>query len=117
MEWNITKTTGATEWGDSDSNGFTNRAAGRKDATYTANGKYDTTNEVYDLFQPEDIAQCALWMDATSLYWAFPRALNTEFNIAVNIDTEEVIGWNSNWGADGVFYYPGEASAPTYTLP
>jgi len=29
----------------------------------------------------------------------------------VNIDTEEVIGWTSEWGADGKFYYPGESEA------
>lgn len=116
--WNITRTMATkSEWGDSDSAGYTNRAAGRKDATFDSEGKYDTTNEVWDLFQPEDIAACALWMDASTLYWAFPRALNLDFNMSVNIDTEEVVGWKANWGADGIFYSPGEAGAPSYSLP
>jgi hypothetical protein len=72
---------------------------------------------VFDLFQPEDIAIATLWLDATSLYWDFPRALNTDFNLTVNVDTEEVIGWTASWGADGVFHYPGEAGAATRTLP
>lgn len=116
-EWNITRNSGVSEWGDSDSGGYTNRAPGRRDATFTSSGVYDTTNEVYDLFQPEDIALVTLWMDATSLYWDFPRALNSEFSIAVNVDTEEIIGWTSNWGADGIFYHPGASGAPVRTLP
>lgn len=107
-----------SEWGDSDSAGFTNRAAGRKDNTFTAEGKYDSTSEVFDLFQPEDIAMSSLWMsgDVADLYWHFPRALNTDFNLTVDIDSEEVIGWTSAWGADGIFYKPG-ADPGTQTIP
>ena len=109
-DWDLTKTlAGGSEWGDSDSEGFTNRSPGRKGATFNANGKYDTTDEVYDLFQPEDIAAAALYLDASALYWNFPRALCNNFTMAVNMDTEEVIGWGSSWGSDGVFYYPGES--------
>jgi len=67
-QWNVAKKVGANEWGDSDSGGFTNRSAGRKDATFSSEGKFDTSNEIYDLFQPDDIAEVALWMDASSLY-------------------------------------------------
>jgi hypothetical protein len=105
----------SSTWGDSDSCGYTNRAAGRKDATFTAEGKYDTTDEVYDIFMPGDILTAVLWMDNTSLYWDFPRALNEDFNMTVNIDTEEVIGWTSSWGADGIFYRPGDANATART--
>lgn len=106
-----------SEWGDSDSAGFTNRAPGRKDATFTAEGKYDTSSEVFDIFQPEDILESVLWLDATSLYWDFPRALCDDFSLSLEIESEEVIGWTSSWGADGVFYYPGEAGANSRTLP
>jgi hypothetical protein len=117
-EWGVNPTlASSTEWGDSDSAGFTNRAAGRKDATFTANGKYDTTNEAFDLFQPEDIAIAVLWLDNVSLYWDFPRAMCTEFSLSVNIDSAEVIGWESSWGADGAFYYPGEIGATVRALP
>lgn len=116
-QWAVNpKLASSSEWGDSDSAGFTNRAAGRKDATFTAEGKYDTTNEVFDLFQPEDIVISVLWLN-NSLYWDFPRAMNTDFNLMVNIDTEEVIGWTSAWGADGVFYFPGESGATSRTKP
>ncbi len=111
-QWAVNPTLATkSEWGDSDSAGFTNRAAGRKDATFTAEGKYDSTAEVFDTFQPEDIAIATLHLDNQALYWDFPRALCDDFNLVVDIDTEEVIGWTSSWGADGVFHYPGESGA------
>jgi hypothetical protein len=106
-----------SEWGDSDSGGYTNRAAGRRDATFDSEGKYDTADEVFDLFEEGDIAEAVLWMNDTSLYWTFPRALSLDFKMSVNIDTEEVIGWTSSWGADGIYYRPGQAGAPTHVLP
>jgi hypothetical protein len=106
----------SSEWGDSDSGGYTNRAAGRKDATFTSEGKYDTGAEQFDLFQPGDILKAILWMN-TTLYWAFPRALNSDFQMTVNMDTQEVIGWTASWGADGIYYRPGQSGAPTETLP
>jgi len=106
----------SSEWGDSDSSGYTNRAAGRRDCKFTADGTFDTADEQYDLFQPEDICEAVLWMNAT-LYWCFPRALCQDFKLLVNIDTEEVIGWSSSWGADGIFYRPGQAGAPAHTIP
>lgn len=117
-KWDVNRALASkSEWGDSDSGGYTNRAAGRRDATFDAEGKYDTTTEVFDLFHPEDIAEAVLWMDATSLYWTFPRALCMDFKMSINIDSEEVIGWTSGWGSDGIFYAPGEAGAPAHTLP
>ena len=105
-----------SEWGDSETNGYTARAAGRKDATFTTEGKFDSTDEQYDLFMPEDKLKSVLWMNAT-LYWHFPCSMCDDFSLTVNVDTEEVIGWTSSWGADGIYYYPGEAGAPSETLP
>ncbi len=116
-QWSVNpKLANKSEWGDSDSAGFTNRAAGRKDATFSTEGKFDTETEVYDVFQPEDIATVYLYLakvtsPAVDLHWLFPRALCDDFKLSVNIDTEEVIGWSAEWGADGIFYYPGEAGA------
>lgn len=116
--WSVNPTLASSnEWGDSDSGGYTNRSAGRKDATFEAEGKYDTTDEVYDLFAPGDIAEAVLWMNASTLYWAFPRALNDDFSLSVDIDSEEVIGWTSSFGADGIFYRPGQGGAPSHSLP
>ncbi len=116
-QWAVNPTLATSnEWGDSDSAGFTNRSSGRKDATFTAEGKYETATEVFDLFQPEDILIAVLWLNAT-LYWDFPLALCTDFNLTVNIDAEEVIGWTSSWGADGQYFFPGEAGATARVIP
>lgn len=117
-QWAVNPTlASSSEWGDSDSAGFTNRQPGRKDATFNVEGKFSTTNEVYDLFQPGDKAIAVLWLDNSSLYWDFPCSMCTDFNLTLNMDTEEVVGWTADWGADGPFYYPGEAGANTRTLP
>ena len=115
--WEVNPTLANTsEWGDSDGAGYTNRAAGRKDATFSSEGKYDTTDEVFDLFQPGDIVKSVLWLN-TTLYWQFARSLNNDFNLSIDVDTEDVIGWTSEWGADGRYYYPGETGAPVETQP
>jgi len=117
-QWQVTRTLASkSEWGDSDGGGWTNRASGRKDATITAEGVYDTSDEVFDLFQPEDIAIATLWLNNLTLYWDFPRALCDNFQLTVNIDTEDVLGWTSAWGTDGRAYYPGEAGAAARILP
>jgi hypothetical protein len=116
-QWDINPTlANTTEWGDSDGAGQTLRAAGRRDKTFNAEGKFATDNEVWDLFQPGDEAIAVLWMNAT-LYWDFPAALCMDFNLTVNVDTEEVIGWTSGWGQNGVAYYPGQSGATSRTLP
>ena len=114
-QWSISnKLASSSAWGDCDSGGWTNRAAGRKDATANTEGKFDTDDEQYDLFSQGDIVILTLWMNAT-LYWDFPRAMCENFDLAVNVDTEEVIGWSAAWGADGKVYYPGENGAAVRT--
>lgn len=109
-QWEVNPTLDtSTEWGDSDSGGYTNIAAGRRGATFTAEGKVDTGAQVWTRFQPGVIARATLWIQNLATWnWDFPRALNTDFSLLVNIDTEDVVGWTSDWKADGIFYYPGQ---------
>jgi hypothetical protein len=117
-QWSVApKLVSSSEWGDSDSGGYTNRAAGRRDCTFTSEGKYDTEDEVFDLFEEGDIAIATLWMNNSTLYWDFPRALCSDFSMMVNIDTQEVLSWTANWGADGIYYRPGQSGAAVRTLP
>lgn len=117
-EWNITITSGETTWRDSDSAGYTNRLSTFLDATGSITGKYDSSNNIWDMFFPGDKPQLVLWQTATAGdYFAFPCVLITSFAYVVNMDTQEVVGWTSNFGADGIFYYPGQSGAPTESLP
>lgn len=112
-----------SEWGDSDSEGYTNRAAGRRDATFDCEGKFDKEDIVLNLFAVGDNAEAVLWLDepqadaADSRYYVFPRALCMDFSLVVDMDTEEVIGWTSAWGADGKYWRPLETDHPVKTLP
>jgi hypothetical protein len=117
--WAVSPSVLNSEWGDSGSGGFTNRAAGRRDCTFTAEGKYDSVTEVFDLFYPGDIVIATLWLDSTvaSLYWDFPRALCIDFSLTVDMDTEDVIGWTTSWGADGAYTFPGQSGAAARTIP
>ena len=118
--WSVNPTlAGTAEWGDSDSGGYTNRAAGRIDGTFTAEGKFDTdiAHNAFNLFARGDVAIAVLWLDGAALYYDFPRALCMDFNLTVDPDTEEVIAWTSSWGADGVYYYPGEVGATPRLMP
>ena len=117
-EWNITLTSGETAWRDSDSAGYTNRLSTFLDATGSVAGKYDSSNEIWDIFFIGDKPKLVLWQTTTAGdYFAFPCVLITSFAYVVNQDTQEVVGWTANWGADGIFYFPGQAGAPTETLP
>jgi len=132
-QWALNHTLATTsEWGDSDSEGYTNRAFGRRDATFTAEGKFDSLANyaAYDQFQVGfGYLYAVLWMgkvvpsgdgsnydDAahqfTNLAWVFPRCLALDFNMTVDMDTEEVIGWTSSFGSDGIYYRPGQTFEP-----
>lgn len=117
------KLASTSEWGDSDSNGYTNRAPGRRDATFTAEGKYDYGLQTFSLFMPGDRVKSVLWINPAlvspqpvvpAAYWDFPFSLCSEFNMTVNMDSQEVIGWTSSWGADGIFYAPGQTANRDY---
>lgn len=117
-QWNFQETADGSAWGDSDGAGYTNRTAGRKDLTGTIEGKFDTDDDVYDVFRPGDIVELILWQTTTAGdYWALPRVLIQNFSLTYNVDTQEVVGWTANFGSDGIYYAPGEAGAPSETLP
>jgi len=110
-QWSVSqKPASVSEWGDSSSLGYTNRAPGRRDVTFTAEGKFDKDQQQWDIFQGGDYCAANLYVNSNEdVTWAytFARALCMEFSLAVNIDTEEVVGWTSSWGNDGVFTLPG----------
>jgi hypothetical protein len=104
-KWSVNpKLATKSEWGDSDSDGYTNRAAGRKDCTFTAEGKFDTTAPQFDLFEEGDIVEVYLYADGSqTVGWHFTRALCDDFKLDVDVDSEAVVGWTSSWGSDGEY--------------
>lgn len=117
-QWTVTEALATTsEWGDSDGNGFTQRAPGRRSATIAAEGKFDVTSRQPILIRPGNIYTVRCWMHksgavAAQIAYHFPRVITTSFELVVNVDTEEVIGWTAEFQSDGIFYYPGEEASP-----
>jgi len=114
--WSFNPTSSDTAWGDSDSAGFTNHKAARKDATGTITGKFDTGKKPYTVLKAGDNINIVLWEDATD-YWAIPCGLITGYSETVDPNTKEVIEWSADFAADGQYFFPGEAGAPVETLP
>ena len=114
--WELTVTVEETAWGDSDSAGFTNRVAGRKDCTGKVTGKFDNDDPAYDLFDVGDSVELVLWETENS-YWHFPCVLMQSYAVSYNMDTKEAVEWNADFGADGIFYRPGAAGAPSEVYP
>ena len=114
--WQISNSVGESAWGDSDSAGFTNRKAARRDATGSFTGVFDTGRKPYNVFNPGDAVKLVLWESASD-YYAFPCALIQSYDVTYDNDTKEVVEYSVGFGADGIFYYPGETNAPTETLP
>ena len=116
--WEVNPTVEESAWGDSDSAGYTNRVAGRKDCTGSLTGTFDNDDEVYDLFVAGDIVELTLWQSQTPAnYWQFPCALIQNFSMSVNMDTKEAVEWSADFGADGIFYRPGQSGIPAETYP
>lgn len=116
--WSLQESDGEMAWGDSDSSGHTNRKAGRLDRTGTISGKFDSDSPPYQVFRSGDIVTLALWItSAAGHYYAFPSAKISNFRLDIDQDSKQVIGWSADFGEDGKSYYPGEAGAPSYTLP
>lgn len=105
-QWELTLSLStSTEWGDSDTSGYTNRAPGRRDATFSFEGKYSVANSQLGIFEPGDCCKVELFLDDDNK-WVFPNAMCIDFGVSVNIDTEEIIGFTSSWGANGSWTGP-----------
>lgn len=117
-QFSINSEVGESAWGDSDSEGYTNRLPARADCTGSLQGKFDNDSPVYDLFAPGDIVQLDLFeTNAAGDYWALPSALIKNFQLTYDQDSKEVVGWTADFGTDGKFYYPGQSGAPSRSYP
>lgn len=117
-KWSLNPKAGVSEWGDSDGAGFTLALAGRRGATGTMEGKFDTEDEVYDLFREGDDVEVVLWQSTIAAdYWALPCAIISDFSLEYDVDGQGVVGWSANFTVSGRFYHPGESGSPSHSLP
>ena len=117
-KWSLTAEVDESVWADSDSAGYANALGGRRRATGSIEGKFESDREQYDIMREGDEVKLVLWQSTTAGdYWQFPTVLIKNFEIELDQDTQEVVGWSAEWGSSGIFYAPGQASAPAETLP
>ena len=95
--WSFTENVSMSEWGDSDSAGFTNRKVARRDATGGLAGKLDKTSPVYNVFRAGDSGIIlVLWMDSLDAvpdeYWYFTCIVVSGFALEFDQDGKEVVG-------------------------
>lgn len=119
-QFTINPSSSETAWGDSDSEGFTNRKRARRDCTGSIQCRLDSeqTDKVTDegasqMLKDGDIVELVLWEDNSNdeNYWKLPRALMQNVQETVDMDSKEVISVSADFGADGKFYYPGDSNA------
>lgn len=119
-KWSINPVDNGSAWGDSDSDGYTNRSSGRKDCTGTLEGKLDSAAKFHGQLREGDFIQLTLWEDGLDATpgdpWQFPRAKIEGIQLEFNNDTKEVVGWTANFASDGKYWAPGESQAPAVSF-
>lgn len=103
-------------WGDSDSGLHSNSIGTRQRTTGTISGLFDEDQTIYSIVREGQISKLVLWEDGTN-YWAFPCALLSNLQLTYDQDSKNPIEWSFDYGTDGIYYAPGEAGAPTESLP
>ena len=126
-QWSITCSSSESTWGDSDSVGFTNRKAARRDCTGSLTGVQEDNDGATKnimrilagsdaaLSNPTRISNLTLWEEngvTPKRRWWFPSAMVQNFNITYDMDTKEVVEWTLDFASDGVFFRPQE---PVYS--
>ena len=115
-QWSLSLSATETVWGDSSSGNFTNRKTGRKDATMSLEGKQDNRRPIEGALREGDQPKVVLF-ESASRYWVFPCTHVNAFNLVINQETKEVIGWTASAGADGQYYGPDDAGQPSESIP
>lgn len=115
--WSFNPTASSSEWGDSDSAGYTNVKNARKAGTGSIAGKLEVTQKPHKaLFLPGDTVKLVLW-ESQSEYWYLARAHINSYNLTFDQDSKEVVEWTADFASDGKYYRPGESGQPTETFP
>jgi hypothetical protein len=109
----VNTATTTSDWGDSDSGSFENTKPARRNANGNMTGMLDTVDPVYDLFDVGDVVEVQFWEDGNAetpaVYWHLECVVITSFDLTIDPNTKEVVGWTANWKADGRWYTPSTA--------
>lgn len=112
----LNPTTNVFEWGDSDSGEYSNSIGTRRKCSGTVGGLFDENQKPYSIVRENQIAKLVLWENTTD-YWVLVCALISNYQQTLDQDTKNPIEWSFDYQNDGIYYAPGEADAPTESLP
>jgi hypothetical protein len=104
-QWSFNAQCSISEWGDSDSEGYTMAKPARKSGSGSMEGKFDSGDSFYDLFKQGDEPAVNLYANLT-LAWALPCAVIGGYQLTVDLDSKEVVGWSSDFTASGKYTNP-----------
>lgn len=104
--WTFNTTSNNPSWASSTNPGYKKRVAGVKDGNGTISGKYDSSNTLFDTLEPGVTVTLTLKINATgSNYYVVPAIID-EFNIEVDMDNGDVVGWTANFSTNGEWSEP-----------
>lgn len=102
--WTFNTTSNNPSWASSTNPGYKKRVAGVKDGSGTVNGKYDSSNAIFDTFEPGVTVTLTLKLN-NSNYYEVP-AIVDDFNLEVDMDNGDVVGWSMNFSTNGEWTEP-----------
>lgn len=105
--WTFNTTSNNPSWASSTNPGYKKRVAGVKDATGTINGKYNAANAIFDTLAPGVTATLTLKLDSGN-YYTVPAIID-DFNLEVDMDNGDVVGWTANFSSNGAWANPGDS--------
>lgn len=99
--WTFTTTSNNSAWASSTNPGYKKRVGGVRDCSGTVNGKFNGDLTDYDDLEAGASVTLTLKINATH-YYTVP-ALVDEFNLEVDMDNGEVVGWSLNFSGNGAW--------------
>ena len=95
-DWSLSLSSNNSSYASSDTAGWKKRVAGTKDVSGSMSGKWNGTAQVA---AGDEISGLVLNLDATQSY-TMDACIDT-FNIEVDIDDGEIIGWSADFSIRG----------------
>lgn len=99
--WTFTTTSNNSAWASSTDPGYKKRVGGVRDCSGTVNGKFNGDIEQYNDLEAGSSVTLTLKIN-TANYYAVPAIID-EFNIEVDMDNGEVVGWSMNFSGNGAW--------------
>lgn len=103
--WTLNTSSNNPSWASSTNPGYKKRVAGVKDCNGSISGKYNSDNVLFDSLLPGVSVTLTLKLSGSAGFYAVP-ALIDDFNLEVDMDNGDVVGWTANFSGNGAWTVP-----------